>query len=110
MRKQHKKMPLEKGAAMRQRRQREVHSTPDSRIEKENSPSLSHIPKRSLDFILYYLTLQLIKKSKEPSSSSSSSSFSQQRHHFFLFQYYKNFQLKNRLKSSDFRCLKLNKS
>jgi hypothetical protein len=61
-----------------------------------SSPSLSHIPKRSLHHILHYLTLELIKKSKQPSSSS----FSQKRHRYFLFQYHKNFQLICRLKGN----------
>lgn len=94
MRKHHKKVPLKKVSIMKPRREKGAYSTAGS-LEKENSPSLSHIHKRSLDFILYYLTLQLIKKSKQPSLSSS---FPQKRHRFFLFQYYKNFQLKGRLK------------
>ena len=94
MRKHHKKAPLEKVPIMKPRREKGAYSTAGS-LQKENSPSLSNIPKSSLHFILHYLTLQLIKKGKQPSSSSS---FSQQRHHFFLFQYYKNFQLKGRLK------------
>jgi hypothetical protein len=98
MRKQYKKMPLEKGSTINPRREKGPYSKADSQ-EKENSPSLSHIPKRSLDFILHYLALDLIKKSKQPSSSS----FSQQRHHYFLFQYYKNFKLKGRLKGAYFR-------
>jgi hypothetical protein len=93
MRKQHKKMPSEKSPLTRPRRQKGVRSTIDSRIEKENLPSLSHIPKHSLDSILHYL-LQRIKESKQPPLSSS---FAQKRHRYFLFQFYKNFQLKSRL-------------
>jgi len=103
MRKQHKKMPSEKSPITRSRRQKGAQSSVDSRIEDENLPSLSHIPKYSLDSILHYLLLQQIKKSKQPSLSSS---FAQKRHRYFLFQYYKDFQLKSRLKESHFRCLK----
>ena len=67
-----------------------------SKVRGEDSPSLSHIPKRSLHFILHYLLLQQIKNSKQPSSSS----FSYKRHPYFLFQYHKNFQLISRLKGS----------
>lgn len=100
MRKQHEKMPLKKRSAMKPWRHNEVHSTDGSSRGNENSPSLSYIPKRNLHFILHYLALQLIKKNQQ----SSSSSFSQLRHNYFLFQYYKNFQLKNRLNGSHFRC------
>jgi hypothetical protein len=61
------------------------------------SPSLTGIPKRNLHFILHYLALEFIKKSKQPSSSCS---FSQKRHRYFLFQYHKNFQLVSRLKGT----------
>ena len=66
-------------------------------IRKNNEPSLTNIPKRSLHSILHYLLLQQIKNSKHPSSTSS---FPQKRHRYFLFQYYKNFQLISRLKGS----------
>lgn len=81
MRKQHKKMPLEEVPTMKPGREKGEYSKAGS-LEKENLPSLSNIPKSSLHFILHYLTLQLIKKSKQPSSASS---FSQLRHRFFLF-------------------------
>jgi hypothetical protein len=68
-----------------------------SRVIETNSPSLTCIPKRSLDSIIHYLLLQEIKKSKLPSYPSS---FPQKRHRYFLFQYHKNFQLINRLKGS----------
>lgn len=103
MRKQHKRMPSEKSPLTKPRRQKGVRSTIDLRIKKENLPSLSHIPKHSLDSILHYLLLQRIKESKQLSLSSS---FAQKRHRYFLFQYYKDFQLKSRLKESHFRCLK----
>ena len=64
---------------------------------EKDYPSLTGIPKRSLDSILHYLLLQEIRKSQLPSSLSS---FPQKRHRYFLFQYYKNFQLINRLKGS----------
>ena len=64
-------------------------------LKKDDEPSLTCMHKRNLHFILHYLTLKLIKKSKQPSSSSS---FSQKRHRYFLFQYHKNFQLVVRLK------------
>jgi hypothetical protein len=66
-------------------------------VSKENLPSLTGIPKRSLHAILHYLLLQEIKKSK---LASSLSSFPQKRHRYFLFQYHKNFQLVRRLKGS----------
>ena len=66
-------------------------------LKKENSPSLSGIPKRSLHAVLHYLLLEQIKNSKHPSSTYS---FPQKRHRYFLFQYHKNFQLINRLKGS----------
>jgi predicted metal-dependent RNase len=65
-------------------------------FKKGKEPSLTGIPKRNLHFILHYLTLELIKKSKQPSYSS----FSQKRHRYFLFQYHKNFQLICRLKGN----------
>ena len=60
----------------------------------DNSPSLTGIPKRSLDSILHYLLLEEIKNHKHPSS------FPQKRRRFFLFQYHKNFRLVRRLKGS----------
>jgi hypothetical protein len=68
-----------------------------SKAHGNNSPSLTHIPKRSLHSILHYLLLDEIKKSKQPSPPSY---LSQKRHQYFLFQYHKNFQLVRRLKGS----------
>lgn len=65
--------------------------------KEENSPSLSHIPERSLHFILYYLTIQQIKNSKLPSSYPR---ISYKPNRYFLFQYHKNFRLIRRLKGS----------
>jgi hypothetical protein len=60
-------------------------------------PSLTGIPKRSLDFILHYLFLQRMQQSKNPSLPST---FNGVRHPHYLFQYYKNFRIVNRLKGS----------
>jgi len=70
---------------------------------KINQPSLTGIPKRSLDYILHYLLLQLIKKSKQPKNFSSSTP---ERHPHFLFQYHKSFRLVSRLKGSALCLLK----
>ncbi|HEY8660844.1 MAG TPA: hypothetical protein VIL78_17550 [Hanamia sp.] len=63
-------------------------------IMKNNIPSLTGIPKRSLHHILHYLVMQQIKKEKYTYS------FAQRRHPHFLFQYHKNFQLVSRLKGT----------
>jgi hypothetical protein len=60
-------------------------------------PSLTDIPKRSLDYILHYLILQKIHHDKHPHLPLP---FYKQRHPYFLFQYYKNFKLISRLKGS----------
>ncbi len=72
-------------------------------LKKDGEPSLTCIPKRDLDFILHYLTLELIKKRKQPLYRTS---FSYRRHRYFLFQYHKNFQLVNRLKGNALSLLK----
>jgi hypothetical protein len=74
-----------------------------SKVGGENSPPITDIPKRSLHFILHYLLLQQIKKSKQPVPQSS---FSPKRHRYFLFQYHKNFQLVSRLKGPALALLK----
>lgn len=66
-------------------------------LKKDPEPSLIGIHKCDLHFILHYLTLELIKRSKQPSSQAS---FSYMRHRYFLFQYHKNFRLVRRLKGS----------
>jgi len=58
-------------------------------------PSLTGIPKRSLDRLLHYLAMQQIKSSKKPRNKSLSIPI---RHPHFLFQYHKNFRLISRLK------------
>jgi hypothetical protein len=68
-----------------------------SAVKKNDTSSLTGIPKRDLHLILHYLTLELIKKSKHPPSHTS---FSYRRHRHFLFQYHKNFQIVRRLKGS----------
>ncbi len=62
--------------------------------------SLACIPKRSLDNILHYLTMEEIKNTKSPTV------FPQKRHQHFLFQYYKNFQVRKRLKDTALSLLK----
>lgn len=86
---------IKKNCKSDKKNQKRVHPTIDLIREKDISPSISYIPKRSLHFILNYLLLQQIKDNQQ---SSSSSWLSQNHHHYFLFQYYKNFQLKSRLK------------
>ena len=61
------------------------------------SPVLTSIPKRSLDNILHYLTLQKIHHDKHPHLPLP---FYYKRHPHFLFQYHKNFRLVKRLKGS----------
>lgn len=68
-------------------------------MEKILSSSAS-IPKHSLDNILYYLTLEEIKNTKPPTV------IPQKRHPHFLFQYYKNFQVRKRLKDTALSLLK----
>jgi hypothetical protein len=66
-------------------------------------PSLTGIPKRSLDNILHYLTLQKIHHDKLPHLPLP---FYQQRHPHFLFQYHKSFRLVSRLRGSALCLLK----
>ena len=66
-------------------------------------PSLTGIPKRSLDRLLHYLAMQQIKNSKKPRKESSSTPV---RHPHFLFQYHKSFRLVSRLKGSALCLLK----
>ena len=68
---------------------------------KRKTPSTDRIPKPVLDNLLHYLLLQQIeqvKNSKEPSP--------QKRHPHFLFQYYKNFQVRKRLRDTALSLLK----
>ncbi len=70
---------------------------------KKKSPSTECIPKHSLDNILHYLLvqqLQQVKKTNEPVASPK------KRHPHFLFQYYKNFQLRKRLRDTALSLLK----
>jgi hypothetical protein len=74
-----------------------------SKFPKFNLPSLTGIPKCSLDFILHYLTLQKIRYDKHPHLPLP---FYYKRHPHFLFQYHKNFRLVSRLKGSALSLLK----
>jgi hypothetical protein len=60
-------------------------------------PSLTGIPKRNLNAILHYLTLQKIHHDKHPYLPLP---FYHKRHPHFLFQYHKSFRLVSRLKGS----------
>jgi len=62
--------------------------------------SLACIPKSSLDNILHYISMEEIKNTKSPTV------FPQKRHPHFLFQHYKNFQLRKRLKETALSLLK----
>jgi len=66
-------------------------------------PSLTGIPKRSLDNILHYLTVQKIHHDKHPHLPTP---FYHKRHPHFLFQYHKSFRLVSRLKGSALSLLK----
>jgi hypothetical protein len=71
--------------------------------DKPTFPVLTGIPKRSLDFILQYLTLEKIHHDKHPHLPIP---FYRQRHPYFLFQYHKSFRLVSRLKGSALCLLK----
>lgn len=72
-------------------------------LKKDDEASLTGIPKRSLHFILHYLTLQLIRKVKQ---SSSQPSFSYRHNRYSLFSYNKDFQIVRHLKGSALCLLK----
>jgi len=78
-----------------------IHSTMATK-NTASSPVLTGIPKRSLDRLLHYLTLQQITSGKKPSFSP----ISYKRHPHFLFQYHKSFRLVSRLKGSALCLLK----
>ncbi|MDB5199261.1 MAG: hypothetical protein JWO92_1224 [Chitinophagaceae bacterium] len=70
---------------------------------KKTSPSIDRIPKQSLDNILHYLLLQQIQQVKK---SNKQPAPPQKRHPHFLFQYYKNFQVRKRLRDTALSLLK----
>ena len=70
---------------------------------KKKSPSTNSIPKQFLDNILHYLLLQQIQQVKKSMVQVASP---QKRHPHFLFQYYKNFQVRKRLRDTALSLLK----
>jgi len=70
---------------------------------KKKSPSVNGIPKHVLDNILHYLLLQQIQQVKNLKQVPVAP---KKRHPHFLFQYYKNFQVRKRLKDTALSLLK----
>lgn len=70
---------------------------------KRKSPSTERIPKNILDNILHYLLLQQIQQVKNLKQVPVAP---KKRHPHFLFQYYKNFQVRKRLKDTALSLLK----
>ena len=70
---------------------------------KKKIPSTECIPKPVLDNLLHYLLLQQIKQAKR---SNEKETIPTKRHPHFLFQYYKNFQVRKRLRDTALSLLK----
>ena len=70
---------------------------------KKKTPSTERIPKNILDNILHYLLLQQIQQVKK---SNEQIATPQKRHPHFLFQHYKNFQVRKRLRDTALSLLK----
>ncbi len=77
-----------------------LYFSPSRNAMDKNTSSLPNIPKRSLDNLLHYLTMQEIKKTKKNSVTP------QKKHPHFLYQYYKGFKMISRLKGSALCLLK----
>jgi hypothetical protein len=67
---------------------------------KTHHSSTANIPKQALDNILHYLLMQQIKTSKQFSFTK------QPKHPHLIFQYYKNFQVRKRLRDTALSLLK----
>jgi hypothetical protein len=70
---------------------------------KKKIPSTERIPKNILDNILHYLLMQQIQQGKKATEPIAPP---QKRHPHFLFQYYKSFQLRKRLRGTALSLLK----